>query len=185
MGAKGPLPNIADAPVAGSRRRISDHLRRLVRPWTVASGPVLTREPGLDQAGRWAFHHAAISRGGARDCGFFPLWKTSMMRMGPPQHGHGSRSVSGVGSAAGSRASPGAPPGAGRGPSRCWSCVPNWRAGRSAGCGGSRRASMDQKPADELVGGQPHDPSRSPVLMGWSFPAEGDDFGVCTDQAGV
>ena len=42
-----------------------------------------------------AICHAACSRGGARDIGFCPRRKISMMRMGPPQHGHGSRGVSG------------------------------------------------------------------------------------------
>ena len=35
--------------------------------------------------------HAACSRGGARDIGFCPQRKISMMRMSPPQQGHGSR----------------------------------------------------------------------------------------------
>ena len=103
MGVKGAFAEYCRC-AGGWIKRESGHLRGLMLPWTITSRPVLTLEPGLDQPGRWAFHHAAISRGGARDCGFFPLRKISMMRIGPPQHGHGSRSVSGVGSAAGSGA---------------------------------------------------------------------------------
>lgn len=40
--------------------------------------------------------HAACSLGGARDIGFCPRRNTSMIRMRPPQHGHGSRKVSGA-----------------------------------------------------------------------------------------
>jgi site-specific recombinase XerC len=35
--------------------------------------------------------HAACSLGGARDIGFWPRRNISVMRIGPPQQGHGSR----------------------------------------------------------------------------------------------
>ena len=52
---------------------------------------------------RWAgVYRGARSLGGARDIGFWPRRKISMMRMGPPQQGHGSRRVCGTISATGS-----------------------------------------------------------------------------------
>ncbi len=48
-----------------------------------------------------ASRHAAAFLGGARDCGFRPRRKVSMMRICPPQSGHGSRSMRGVTSATG------------------------------------------------------------------------------------
>lgn len=55
--------------------------------------------PAADQAKGWAFHHAACSRGGARDRGVCPRRKISMIRIGAPQQGHGSRKVRVAGSA--------------------------------------------------------------------------------------
>lgn len=52
--------------------------------------------PAADQAKGWAFHHAACSRGGARDRGVCPRRKISMIRIGAPQQRHGSRRVSGA-----------------------------------------------------------------------------------------
>lgn len=56
--------------------------------------------PAADQAKGWAFHHAACSRGGARDRGVCPRRKNSMIRICAPQQGHGSRRARGAGSAA-------------------------------------------------------------------------------------
>lgn len=53
--------------------------------------------------GRWQeIYHAACSLGGARDIGFCPRRNISMMRIGLPQQGHGSRRVSGAISVCGS-----------------------------------------------------------------------------------
>ena len=57
--------------------------------------------------GDQALRHAACFLGGARDIGFCPRRNISMMRIGPPQQGHGSRKVSGMISASGSEVSVG------------------------------------------------------------------------------
>jgi hypothetical protein len=68
------------------------------RALQMASWPELRGDPGFHQCNDRAFRHAACSLGGAREQGFWPRRKISMMRMGPPQPGHGSRRVSGTAS---------------------------------------------------------------------------------------
>tara|TARA_R110000787_G_scaffold8393_2_gene27963 strand:- start:25 stop:309 length:285 start_codon:yes stop_codon:yes gene_type:complete len=62
-------------------------------------GRVCSGQPVVFSDRRQAMRHAACSQGGVRDIGFWPRQKISMMRMGPPQQGHGSRRVSGMTSA--------------------------------------------------------------------------------------
>ena len=78
----------------------------------------------------------------------YPRRKISMIRIGPQQQGRGSRKMSEMISPVISSASLDCAARRGCGSSRCWSCDPNWQAGRSAGCGGNRLAKMDQKAAD-------------------------------------
>lgn len=63
--------------------------------------PVLLKQPVYGGWDERAFGHAACFLGGARDRGTSPRRNVSMMRMGPPQQGQGSRRASGRISAAG------------------------------------------------------------------------------------
>lgn len=121
---------------------------RWLRPYLAAdhgarhtvSRPELQGYPGCHQCGERAFRHAACSRGGARDRGCCPRRKISMMRMGPPQQGQGSRRVSGMILALVASFDPGtsAPSKA-----RILQHLPfgsRWPAGRNAGCGGTHLA---------------------------------------------
>lgn len=79
--------------------RSADRRALQMAPW-----PELCGDPRFHQCDDRVFRHAACSLGGAREQGFWPRRKISMMHMGPPQHGHGSRRVSGIISACGSGA---------------------------------------------------------------------------------
>lgn len=65
----------------------------------------------LDELGDQSLCHAACFLGGARDRGTSRRLNVSMMRIGPPQSGQGSRNVSGMTSAVGasSRSGPSTP----------------------------------------------------------------------------
>ena len=103
--------------------------------------PVWLRQPVCNGWDERALGHAACFLGGARDRGTSPRRNVSMMRIVPPQSGHGSRRVSGAGFTVG-RSVPALVrlPRSGRGPSRYWPCAARRPAGRSGGCGGSHRA---------------------------------------------
>ena len=47
------------------------HFQVLTPPWTSASNPAPQQGPVLGRGEGWAFHHAACSRGGARDCCYY------------------------------------------------------------------------------------------------------------------
>ena len=108
------------------------------------------------------------------------------MRIGPPQPGHGSRRVSGMISAVRLRLMSG-PVGPEQGPD-LRDVGLALRAGQQAVMPDAVKAvgqHVDQEPADELVGGQPHDLLPVAGLDAVVLPAEGDRLGIGADQAAV
>ena len=109
-----------------------------------------------------------------------------MIRIGPPQHGHGSRRVSGMGSADVSGAATG---------SASPQQVPDLRdVGFATGTGQQAVVpdtveavgqDMDHETADDLIGGQLHDPLSVAGLDAVILPAERDGLGISADQAVV